>query len=70
MLGGRAVVAPIAGHLRGLSRDGVDVGAGQRLAEVDPRSEPQVFGIGERPEAIAQGVVEALGLSASAARVP
>jgi xanthine dehydrogenase accessory factor len=54
--------APIGGHLRGLARDGVDVRAEQRLVEVDPRVPPQIFGRGERPLAIARGVVEALRL--------
>jgi len=60
-LAGVAMLAPISGHLRGLTRDGVEVTAGQRLLEVDPRSEPQIFGLGERPAAIAIGVAEALG---------
>lgn len=57
-----AVRAPIAGTLRGLTRDGVQVRAGQRVIEVDPRAVPQVHGLGERPRAIACGVAEALGL--------
>jgi xanthine dehydrogenase accessory factor len=61
-LGEHLVRVPITGFLRGLSRDGVQVPAGQRLAEVDPRESPQIFGLGERPLAIAQGVVIALGL--------
>jgi xanthine dehydrogenase accessory factor len=66
-VGEQAVRAPISGFLRGLARDGVAVSAGRRLAEVDPRAEPDVFGLGERPRAIANGVVEALGLSFDAA---
>ena len=61
---GQVVTAPIAGHLRGVARDGVAVLAGQRLVEVDPREVPQVFGLGERPAAVAQGVARALGLGA------
>jgi xanthine dehydrogenase accessory factor len=57
------VRAPISGFLRGLARDGVAVSAGRRLAEVDPRAEPDVFGLGERPQAIANGVIDALRLS-------
>lgn len=64
MLGEHALRAPIDGHLRGLARDGVQVPAGQRLAEVDPRQLPEVEGLGERPRAIALGVIEALGLPA------
>jgi xanthine dehydrogenase accessory factor len=61
-LGGHLILAPISGHLRGLSRDGVEVMAGQRLLEVDPRPMPEINGLGERPLAIAAGVAEALGL--------
>lgn len=53
--------APIAGWLRGLTRDGVQVRAHQRLAEVDPRESPEIEGLGERPRAIARGVMQALG---------
>ena len=61
-IAGRIVAAPIAGHLRGVARNGVQVPAGQRLLEVDPREEPQVFGLGERPWAVAAGVARALEL--------
>jgi xanthine dehydrogenase accessory factor len=61
-IAGEVVAAPIDGHLRGVTRDGVQVQAGQRLVEVDPRASPQVFGLGERPWAIAEGVASALGL--------
>jgi xanthine dehydrogenase accessory factor len=59
-LGTHSIGAPIAGTLRGLSRDGVEVLSGQRLLEVDPRPEPQISGLGERPLAIANGVAAAL----------
>lgn len=65
-LGEHTVRAPINGHLRGLARDGVQVSAGQRLLEVDPRPEPQIFGLGDRPRAIAVGVAKALGCDSSA----
>jgi xanthine dehydrogenase accessory factor len=68
-VGEHLVRVPITGYLRGLSRDGVQVPAGQRVAEVDPRESPQIFGLGERPLAIAQGVVTALGLGAAAKHV-
>jgi xanthine dehydrogenase accessory factor len=64
-LGGQAVHAPIAGHLRGLTWDGVEVQSGQRVGEVDPRQRPDVFGLGERPQAIADGVAELLGFPAA-----
>lgn len=60
-LGGDALAAPLGGYLRGLTRDGVEVRAGQRVAEVDPRQMPEVTGLGERPLAIARGVLEAIG---------
>lgn len=59
-LEGQPVRAPIAGTLRGLSRDGVEVLAGARLVEVDPRRKPEIRGLGERPLAIARGVLAAL----------
>lgn len=62
LLGGMPVCAPLNGYLRGVTRDGVQVQAGQCLLEVDPRAEPDVFGLGERPRAVARGVLEALGL--------
>jgi len=61
-IGDCPVNAPISGHLRGVTRDGLEVRAGQRLIEVDPRAEPEVEGLGERPRAIARGVAEALAL--------
>lgn len=57
-----AVKAPISGTLRGITRDGATVLAGQRILEVDPRRTPEVHGLGERPRAIAAGVAEALGM--------
>ena len=63
-VGDQLVRVPISGYLRGLSRSGVQVPAGQRVAEVDPREQPQVFGLGERPQAIAAGVMQALGFPA------
>jgi xanthine dehydrogenase accessory factor len=67
-VGDRAILAPLPGHLRGLAHDGAEVRAGQRIAEVDPRDQPQIFGLGERPRAIAAGVVEALGIEVTAAQ--
>lgn len=61
-IGDCAVHAPIPGHLRGVTRDGVEVRTGQCLVEVDPRARPEVEGLGERPQAIARGVAEALAL--------
>jgi xanthine dehydrogenase accessory factor len=70
LLGEQPVRAPIDGILRGITHDGVHVRAGQKIVEVDPRGAPQVFGLGERPVAIAHGVVSALGLEAVPSSIP
>jgi xanthine dehydrogenase accessory factor len=60
-LDGRPVLAPLAGVLRGLVRDGVGVPAGANVAEVDPRGDPALcFGLGERPRRIAAAVAAVL----------
>lgn len=60
-LDGEAIVAPLDGWVRGLLRDGLDVAAGTRIVEIDPRLEAPVFaGIGERPGRIAEGVLAAV----------
>jgi xanthine dehydrogenase accessory factor len=63
LLGDQPIRAPIDGILRGVTHDGVQVRAGQKIVEVDPRGAPEVFGLGERPVAIARGVAAALGLA-------
>jgi xanthine dehydrogenase accessory factor len=53
--------AGIAGILRGLANDGLRVAAGAKLVEIDPIGDPaRCRGIGERPAAIAEGVLAAL----------
>lgn len=55
------LLAPITGVLRGLTRDGVSITQKTKVIEVDPRiHNAQVFGIGERPARIAEGVVTAI----------
>ena len=55
------LLAPIAGILRGLTRDGVPVSLKTKVIEVDPRgSGAQISGIGERPARIAEGVFIAI----------
>jgi xanthine dehydrogenase accessory factor len=54
------VSAPMAGVLRGIVHDEVRVQEGTKLIEVDPRHESQCFGLGERPRAIAAGVLRAI----------
>lgn len=59
-VGSHPVYAPIDGVLRGLSHDDIIVGQGQKIVEVDPRPMTYVTGQGERPRAIAMGVLRAL----------
>ncbi|MEK6753770.1 MAG: hypothetical protein AABZ00_16050 [Chloroflexota bacterium] len=55
------LLAPIAGVLRGLTRDGVQVTPKTKVIEVDPHAQgAQVSGVGERPARIAEGVVTAI----------
>ena len=58
---GMPVHAPLAGVLRGLTRNGVTVRAGQKLVEVDPSVQAEARGLGARPSVIARGVARALG---------
>ena len=52
--------APLEGVLRGLVHDGVPVGEGAKVIEVDPRCDlTKVIGIGPRPRRIAEGVLAA-----------
>jgi xanthine dehydrogenase accessory factor len=60
-INGQPLTAPLDGVLRGLTRDGVPVAVKTKVVEVDPRGESaQVSGIAERPEKIAQGVLQAV----------
>lgn len=56
-LDGEAVPAPMSGALRGLVHDGVRVDAGMKLVEIDADDAPLCFGLGERPLAIATGIL-------------
>ena len=67
-LGTQIVHAPWSGVIRGLSHDRAIVQAGQKIVEVDPRSDANVFGIGERSSAIARGVSLALGFETGIVR--
>ncbi len=58
---GRPVVAPFAGALRGLARDGLAVRAGQKIGDLDPRGVREYcFTISDKALAVAGGVLEAL----------
>jgi xanthine dehydrogenase accessory factor len=60
-LGSTVVMAPLDGVLRGLTANGARVPEQFKIVEVDPRGEPALcFGLGERPLAIAHGVLRAL----------
>jgi len=73
-VGTTRIVAPLDGVLRGLSAHGARISEGAKIVEVDPRGDPaSCFGTGERPRAIARGVVAALagrGVLATAAENP
>ncbi len=60
-LDGMLVRAPIDGIVRGLPRDGLEVPAGVKLIEIDPRGhEARWTGIDERGRSIAAATVEAV----------
>ena len=49
--------------IRGLTHSGVPVAVGTKIIEVDPRGDPAaVFGLGERPRRIAEGVCRAIAI--------
>ncbi len=57
--------APIAGIIRGLTRDGVPIKSGTKVIEVDPRGDAKAaFGLGTRPKRIAEGVLRAITMAA------
>lgn len=59
-LDGRAVATPLDGVIRGLVRDGLEVPAGVKLLEIDPRNRFQArwTGIDDRGAAIAEATAE------------
>jgi xanthine dehydrogenase accessory factor len=60
-LNGRDVRAPISGHVRGICHGNVQVAAGGKILEIDPRQDgANLFGLGERPLRIAESVVQAM----------
>jgi xanthine dehydrogenase accessory factor len=63
-IGSMALLAPLDGLVRGLTRDGVPVTVRTKVIEVDPRTrEAEVRGIAERPRRIADGVLSAIRAS-------
>ncbi|RAI46007.1 xanthine dehydrogenase [Rhodoplanes roseus] len=62
-LGGVPVLAPMDGILRGAVRDGLEVPAGVKLIEIDPRGrEARWTGLDERPRRIAEATLAAVRL--------
>lgn len=60
-VGETEVGAQVSGIIRGMTKDGIAVTQGTKIAEVDPRGQQEfVSGIAERPRAIALGVLEAV----------
>ena len=60
-IGAVELAAPLSGRLRGLTHSDVEVEAGAKVIEIDPRdADADIYGIGERPGRIAQAVLEAL----------
>lgn len=56
-----AVRAAIAGVVRGLLRDGAPVRAGQKVGDMDPRTDPSaIWYISDKARAVAGGVLEAV----------
>ncbi len=57
-IGRRAIKAPLAGRLRGLTRPGVKVSKGAKIVEVVPTgANEKVAGIAERPRRVADAVL-------------
>lgn len=56
-VGEHPIRAAFPGIIRGLTRDGVPVEAGTKVAEVDPRLNARLSGIEERPARIADAVL-------------
>jgi xanthine dehydrogenase accessory factor len=60
-LSGADIHAPLSGFLRGLTRPGIEVRQGAKVVEIDPRRVgADLFGLGERPRRIAEGVLRAI----------
>ena len=60
-IGGVVLAAPLSGRLRGLTHSAVYVEQGTKVIEIDPRAEDaDIYGIGERPRRIAEGVLAAV----------
>jgi xanthine dehydrogenase accessory factor len=61
LVGSESIHAPISGFIRGICHSGVQVNAGSKVIELDPRTEgASLYGLGERPLRLAEAVVKAL----------
>lgn len=58
-LDGTVVVAPFAGLLRGLIREGLQVPRGMKIADIDPRLDSDWHSISDKARCIGGGVLEA-----------
>lgn len=66
---GTELTAPFAGVVRGLLADGVEVAAGTKIGDVDPRADPAAcFEISDKALAVAGGVLEAILTDAARSR--
>ncbi len=62
LVGGAAVVTPIAGVLRGLLADGVYAPEGMKCADVDPRAKREhCFTVSDKARSLGGSVLEAIG---------
>lgn len=60
-VGDEPVMSNVAGMLRGLARDGLHVGAGMKIGDIDPRLDPELCRlVSDKSLAIAGGVLEAV----------
>jgi xanthine dehydrogenase accessory factor len=60
-VGGKLVLAPFQGVLRGLVHPGLHVSAGMKIGDVDPRDDPRLcFRVSDKALAVAGGVMEAV----------
>ncbi len=60
-VGEQYLVAPFNGVLRGLIHDGIEVNAGDKVGDLDPRGDPQAcFTLSDKALAVGGGVLEAI----------
>ncbi len=60
MVDGAGICAPFRGVVRGLVRPGLDVAAGLKVGDIDPRLDVDVHAISDKALAVGGGVVEAV----------